>query len=123
MHLLLLTPGQFSTLSLSSRSQSCLHAEISLVFLTGCQNASFQYLCKQKGILHRELNSTCLGSLYNQDYATALELCPFNIIPHQELVLQVQALLYLVYQQQMINSIGSPFHQSASYLQGHPPSP
>jgi len=53
----------------------------------------------------------------------ALELCPFNIIPHQELVLQVQALLYLVYQQQMINSIGSPFHQSASYLQGHPPSP
>jgi hypothetical protein len=28
-----------------------------------------------------------------------------------------------LYQQQMINSIGSPFHQSASYLQGHPPSP
>jgi len=88
---LLLTDLENFLLSLSSGSQTRLHTEISLASLTSCQKASSFYLCEQKCILQYELKYTCLGSLCTQDYVAALELCPYNIIPHQELVLQVQA--------------------------------
>ncbi len=74
-----------------------LHAELSPITPVGCQKAASFYLCEAKGILHCNLNVTCLGTLYDQDIDGILELCPLTIVPPKEVILQVQANQYLVY--------------------------
>jgi len=37
------------------------------VDLLGCHGVNQVYLCEQSGVLKRNLNDTCLGSLYMQD--------------------------------------------------------
>jgi len=43
------------------------------------------------------LNTTCLGSLYIQDFNGAMTLCEMRIVEHTETVLQMQDNWYLVY--------------------------
>ncbi len=45
----------------------------------------------------RQLNTTCLGSLYIQDFTGATTLCEMRIVEHTETVLQMQDNWYLVY--------------------------
>jgi hypothetical protein len=47
--------------------------------------------------MQRELNSTCLGSLYVQDFLGATNLCAMKIMEQSETVLQLQDNWYLVY--------------------------
>jgi hypothetical protein len=47
--------------------------------------------------MQRELNSTCLGSLYVQDFPSAMTLCEMQIVEQTETVLQLQDNWYLVY--------------------------
>jgi hypothetical protein len=47
--------------------------------------------------MRRELNSTCLGSLYIQDFPGAMTLCEMQIAEQTETVLQLQDNWYLVY--------------------------
>ncbi len=71
--------------------------EMSVANLMSCHRINFAYLCEHHGVMRRELNSTCLGSLYMQDFVGATELCEMRIVEQKETVLQLQDNWYLVY--------------------------
>jgi hypothetical protein len=71
--------------------------EMSVANLMSCHRINSAYLCERHGIMRRELNSTCLGSLYMQDFVGATNLCEMRIIEQVETVLQLQDNWYLVY--------------------------
>jgi hypothetical protein len=62
-----------------------------------CHRINSAYLCERHGVMRRELNSTCLGSLYMQDFVGATNLCEMRIFEQVETVLQLQDNWYLVY--------------------------
>jgi hypothetical protein len=74
-----------------------LHMEMSVANLMSCHRINSAYLCEQHGVMRRELNSTCLGSLYVQDFPGAMTLCEMRIVEQTETVLQLQENWYLVY--------------------------
>jgi len=74
-----------------------LSAEISVATLMSCHRINSAYLCKRHGVMQRELNSTCLGSLYVQDFPGTMTLCEMWIVEQTETVLQLQDNWYLVY--------------------------
>ena len=84
-------------LAISSSGSERLSLEMSAVNLLGCHRVGSTYLCERYGVLNRELNSTCLGSLYVQDFTGATCLCNMKIVPQTETVLQLQDNWYLVY--------------------------
>jgi hypothetical protein len=65
--------------------------------LIGCHSINKVYLCDRYGVLSKELNNSCLGALYLQDYTIAKELCDFKIRPSQEVVRQLLDNWFLVY--------------------------
>jgi hypothetical protein len=83
-------------LAISSGSEP-LSLEMSAVNLLGCHQVGSTYLSERYGVLNSELNSTCLGSLYVQDFTGATCLCNMKIVPQTETVLQLQDNWYLVY--------------------------
>ncbi len=74
-----------------------LSMEKSAVNLMGFHRINSVYLCERHGVLKRELNCTCLGSLYVQDFKGATCLCEMDIVPQVETVLQLQDNWYLIY--------------------------
>jgi hypothetical protein len=74
-----------------------LSMEMSVANLMGCHHINSAYLCERHGIMRRELNSTCLGSLYVQDFSGANQVCELKIVEQNETVLQLQDNWYLVY--------------------------
>ncbi len=92
-------------LALSSGNKH-LSIELLAVNLLGCHRISSVYLCKRHSILKKELNSTCLGSLYVQDFRGPMTSCKMDILPQAMTVLQLQDNWYLVH---------SP-HQFISYV-------
>jgi hypothetical protein len=73
-----------------SSSVNWLSLEMSAVNLLSCHRINSVYLYMQHGVLKRELNSTCLGSLYLQDFLSAMNLCEMEIVTHAKTVLQHQ---------------------------------
>jgi hypothetical protein len=71
--------------------------EMSVANLMSCHRINSAYLCERHGVMRRELNSTCLGSLYMQDFVGATNLCKMQIVEQVETVLQLQDNWYLVY--------------------------
>ncbi len=71
--------------------------EMSVANLMGCHRINSAYLCERHGVMQRELNSTCLGSLYVQDFSGVTQLCEMKIVEQTETVLQLQDNWYLVY--------------------------
>jgi hypothetical protein len=71
--------------------------EMSVANLMSCHRINSAYLCEHHGVMRRELNSTCLGSLYMQDFVGATDLCEMRIVEQKETVLQLQDNWYLVY--------------------------
>jgi hypothetical protein len=74
-----------------------LSSELSMVNLMDCHKVNSMHLCKEHGILKRSLNSTCLSSLYLQDFTAAMALCDMEIITQKETVLQLQDNWHLVH--------------------------
>jgi hypothetical protein len=74
-----------------------LSVEMSVANLLSCHRINSAYLCERHGVLRRQLNTTCLGSLYIQDFDGAMTLCEMRIVEHTETVLQMQDNWYLVY--------------------------
>jgi hypothetical protein len=70
--------------------------EMSVANLMSCHCINSAYLCERHGIMRRELNSTCLGSIYMQDFIGATNLCEMRIVEQVETVLQLQDNWYLV---------------------------
>jgi hypothetical protein len=80
-----------------SSGMDCLSMEMSVDNLMGCHHINSAYLCKHRGVMRRELNSTCLGSLYVQEFPGATHLCEMKIVEQSETVLQLQDNWYLAY--------------------------
>jgi hypothetical protein len=74
-----------------------LSVEMSVANLMSCHRINTAYLCERHGVMRRELNSTCLGSLYIQDFPGATNLCEMRIVEQAETVLQLQDNWYLLY--------------------------
>ncbi len=74
-----------------------LSAELSTVNLMDCHKINSMHLCEEHGVLNKNLNSTCLGSLYQQDFAGAMALCEMEITTQKETVLPLRDNWYLVH--------------------------
>jgi hypothetical protein len=74
-----------------------LSVEMSVANLMSCHRINSAYLCERHGVMRRELNSTCLGSLYIQDFPGTMTLCEMRIVEQTKTVLQLQDNWYLVY--------------------------
>jgi hypothetical protein len=74
-----------------------LSVEMSVTNLLSCHRINSAYLCERHGVLRRQLNTTCLGSLHIQDFTGAMTLCKMQIVEHTETVLQMQDNWYFVY--------------------------
>jgi hypothetical protein len=65
--------------------------------LAGCHKMGRTYLCERNGMLFKYPEDTCLGSLYQQKYELARELCTFNVEKAREFVRQLKDNWYLVF--------------------------
>jgi hypothetical protein len=74
-----------------------LSVEMSLAILTSCHGINSAYPCERHGVMRHELNSTCLGLLYVQDFPGTMTLCKMKIMEQTKTVLQLQDNWYLVY--------------------------
>ena len=70
---------------------------LSAVDLFGCHSVNKVFLCDRHGVLSKELNNTCLGALYLQDFTIAKEICDFKINPTQEVVQQLLNNWFLIF--------------------------
>ncbi len=52
-----------------------LLTKLSVLNLMDCHKINSMHLCEEHGVLKKDLNTTCLGSLYQQDFARAMALC------------------------------------------------
>jgi len=74
-----------------------LSIELSAVHLLCCHHINQVYLCERNGVLKRNLNDTCLSSLYMQDLQGATTLCEMNIIREAKTILQLHDNWYIVH--------------------------
>jgi hypothetical protein len=72
-----------------------LSAELSMVNLMDCHQINSMHLCEEHGVFKKDLNSTCLGSLYQQDFAGAMALCEIEITTQKKTVLPLRDNWYL----------------------------
>jgi hypothetical protein len=68
-----------------------------MVNLMDCHKINSMHLCEEHEVIKKDLNSTCLGSLYQQDFAGAMALCKMEIITQKETVLPLRDNWYLVH--------------------------
>jgi hypothetical protein len=64
-----------------------LSMQLSIINLLDCHEINSMHLCEEHGGLKKELSSTCLGSLYIQDFANTLVLCGIYIVAQAKMVL------------------------------------
>ena len=62
------------------------HTQFYHTDLLGCHQINNIYLCQQMGSLFKNLSSTCLGSLYQQQFDSVKQLCPLEIRKNEEVV-------------------------------------
>ena len=63
----------------------------------GCHVVNNVYLCERHGVLNQHLNSTCLGSLYQQDFEAVKRLCLLEIHTTGDIVHQLANNWFLTY--------------------------
>jgi len=73
-----------------------------LADLVGCHRMGKIFLCERNGLLHKYPENTCLGSLYQQKYEDARDLCAFHLEPAREYVRQLKDNWYLIYSEMAI---------------------
>jgi len=72
-------------------------AQLSSVDLLGCHEINNVYLCERHGVLGKQLNDSCLGAMYLQDFDIVQELCTLQVTPAMEVVRQLQDNWFLVF--------------------------
>jgi hypothetical protein len=100
----MLMPSPPNQILAISATTDRLSVKLSTVHLLGCHRVNQVYLCKRSGVLKRNLNNTCLGSLYIQDLQGATTLCEMNIIPVVKSVFQLHDNWYIVHLPQPLTS-------------------
>jgi len=92
-----LLPRPEKTLFAISSSEPRLSLELNEADLEGCYRLNSLHLCERLGVLSRTTDNTCLGALYTQNFAQAINLCRMDLITPSERVLQLGHNRYLVY--------------------------
>jgi hypothetical protein len=92
-----LLPKSSNQIFAISSGMDRLSTKLSMVNLMDCHKVNSMHLCEEHGVLKKSLNSTCVGSLYLQDFAAATALCDMDIVARKETVLQLQENWYLVH--------------------------
>ena len=80
---------QHDVLAVSSNDHR-LSTHLSSVDLLGCHRVNQIFMCDRFGVLSRQFNNTCLGSLFIQDFTTARTACKFEVAPVTEKVFQLR---------------------------------
>ena len=62
------------------------HTQFSHTDLLGCNLINNVYLCQRMGSLNKNISSTCLGSLYQQQFEAVKQLCPLKVRKTEEVV-------------------------------------
>ncbi len=65
--------------------------------LLGCHVINNIYLCERHGVLNENMNNTCLGALYQQDFEAVKSLCQLEIHKAGEMVHQLNGNWFLAY--------------------------
>jgi len=81
----------------SGKAGSAKSIELSTVDLMNCKNLNHIYLCQRQGVLRKSMETTCLGSLYNQNYQQAARVCPLVTTHLEEIIYQLQDNWFLIY--------------------------
>ncbi len=92
----LIPVSQHNVLAISS-GFTRYSAQLSHTDLMGCHVVNNIYLCERHGVLNQHLNSTCLGSLYTQDFEAVKKLCPLEIHKAGEIVHQLAGNWFLAH--------------------------
>ena len=71
--------------------------QYSLGDLSGCHQMGRTFLCNRNGMLFKYPEDTCLGSLYQQKYELAMELCTLHLEKSREFVRQLKDNWYLIF--------------------------
>jgi Baculovirus F protein len=80
------------------------HTQLSTTTLMGCQKVSQVYICERHGVLIKDLNQTCVGALYLQDYEAAQHLCQIAVTPTKEIVFQLLGNWFLIFSPSIFTS-------------------
>ena len=92
----LIPVADYNILALSSGFKR-YSAELTHTDLMGCHVVNNVYLCERHGVLNQNLNNSCLGSLYQQDFEAVKKLCPLEIHTNGEIVHQLANNWFLAY--------------------------
>jgi hypothetical protein len=87
---------QHDVLAVSSNDHR-LSTHLSSVDLLGCHRVNQIFMCDRFGVLSRQFNNTCLGSLFVQDFKTARATCKFEVSPVTEKVFQLRKNWFAAY--------------------------
>ncbi|NBR26315.1 MAG: hypothetical protein EBU08_21520, partial [Micrococcales bacterium] len=109
-----------------SNTNSRLTIQYSESDFQGCHKMGRIYLCARSGNLKKYPEDTCLGSLYNQKYEQARDLCTFHLEPSREYVRQLKDNWFMVYSEVAVtvpmicaNSTHSELHIRAGASKFH----
>ena len=72
--------------------------------LMDCHQISNVYVCERHGVLFKNIKSTCLGALFEQDIPVARQLCDHEVVPYWEYIIQLQSNWFLVYSPAMFTA-------------------
>jgi hypothetical protein len=86
-------------LAISSGSKR-YSAQFTSTDLLGCHQVNQVYLCERHGVLQKNMNNTCLGALYLQDFDAAQELCDMEVVAANEVVYQLLRNWFLIFSPQ-----------------------
>jgi len=82
--------------------------------LLDCHRVNKIFLCERHGVISKNLNDSCLGSLYIQNFESAEKLCHLQIQPIKEIVYQLLNNWFLIYSPTPQTSIISCFNGTES---------
>ena len=80
-----------------SNTKPRLHVQLASAELMGCHKIGTTLLCDQFGVLFRNFNATCMGTLYDQKFELARQLCEFHLEPVTERVYSLRNNHFVVY--------------------------
>ena len=92
-----LLPRPSTSLLALSQGSTRLMTTIEHSDLMDCHQISNVYVCERHGVLFKNIKSTCLGALFEQDIPAARLLCDLEVVPYQEAILQLHSNWFLVY--------------------------
>ena len=74
-----------------------MSVHLSSTDLLDCKTINKVFLCERHAVLHKQINDSCVGALYLQDFDSAAQLCPLEVLPQKEVVTQLADNWFLIF--------------------------